>query len=196
MKRLFVVFIFLSFLLSSAVAQITRLNEEVKTVPLIENKVAFVKEVPIKFGKTKDEAYQMMRVWAKNSYGKDPFISSVRSDIKKYEIVAKSRIELLLPVDSKGVRERFVMRYRINTFVTDEGKCVLEVEDLSLMYQGAKGDEKSKILPRILKAESFITDEVIRIDDDLSEIRLNTRKSTIFFVNQLFKNFEVALGYN
>lgn len=195
MKRLFIIFI-LTVAVLGAKAQITGLNQEVTAVPIIEDKVAFVKEVPLKQGKTRKEAFDMMSLWANNSYGRDPFISSVRFDKEKLEIVAKSRIELLLPTDSKGVRERFVMRYRINSFITDDDKCVLEVEEMSLLYQAIKGTEKSKSLPRLLKAEDFITDKAISVDDNLSEIRLNTRKSTIYFINQLFKNFEVALGYN
>lgn len=196
MKRIYIIFLLLVALLSGASAQVIGLNEEVVAVPLIENKVAFVKELSIKPGKTKGEAYEMMSLWANNSYGRDPFISSVRFDKEKAEIVAKSRIELLLPTDSKGIREKFVMRYRLNSYITAENKCVLEVVDLSLLYQGSKTNPKTKILPRLIKAEDFITDEALAIDDDLSEIRLNARKSTLYFINQLFKNYEVALGYN
>lgn len=194
MRKLITLFIF-SITVFRISAQITGLNQEVVSVPLIEGKVAFVKEVPIATGISRREAFEKINRWATDSYGRDPFISSMRSDKDKLEIVAKSRIELLLPADSKGIRERFVMRYRINSYITEDGKCILEVEDIALLYQGIKGDVKAKKIPRILRAENFISDTAIDIEDDLSEIRLNTKKSTLFFINQLFKNFEVALGY-
>lgn len=177
-------------------AQIAGLNEEVVRVPIVEGKVAFIKELPLLEGLNRAQAFEKINQWSIDSYGKDPFISSVRVDKEDMEVVAKSRIELLLPVDAKGVRERFVMRYRINSFVTADNKCILEVVDIVLLYQANKGDAKAKKIPRILKAENFISDQAINIDDDLSEIRLNAKKSTLYFINQLFKNFEVALGYS
>lgn len=194
MRKIAILFIFLCATIALS-AQIIGLNQEVVNVSLVEGKVAFVKEVPLPSGLSKSQAFEKIDRWATDNYGRDPFVSSVRSDKDNYEVVAKSRIELLLPVDSKGVRERFVMRYRINSFVTEDDKCILEIVDIALLYQANKGDVKGKKIPRLLRAENFISDQYINIDDELSELRLNTKKSTLFFVNQLFKNFEVALGY-
>lgn len=191
-----IIFLLISLYVSVGLsAQITGLNEEVVTIPIVEGKVAFIKEIPLPSGNSRTQAFEKISRWASDSYGRDPFVSSVRVDKEDLEIVAKSRIELLLPVDSNGKRERFVMRYRINSFVTEDNKCILEVVDIALLYQANKGDAKAKKIPRLLRAENFISDQAINIDDDLSEIRLNTKKSTLYFINQLFKNFEVALGY-
>lgn len=174
-------------------AQITKLHENVSEVHVIDGKVVFLKEIPAPEKYSMAANFQKMKDWAREEYGKDPFISSVRYDSKRYEIIAKSRIELLLPADSKNVREKFIMRYRVNGYIFND-RCVLEITDISYMYQKVSGDT-SKSLPRAVKAEEFITDQVIAKDDELTEIKTNLRKSTLQFINQINKNFEVVFGY-
>lgn len=170
-------------------AQIAKEKELFKSVPVINNKVAFVKEVSVGT-KDAEKNYQILREWARDNYGKDPFISSVRFDNDKHEIVAKSRIELILPENSAGVREKMVMRFRINGFLIND-KCVLEITDLSYLHDNSK-DRK---LPRVIRAEDFITDVKIEEADELQELRNNTKKSTLYFLNSLGKDFEELFGY-
>ncbi len=189
MKRnLFI--LFLAILTSSLSAQITRQNELFKDVTILNNKVAFVKEVKFNNGKSAQENYVILREWAKENYGKDPFVSSVRYDSRKSEIVAKSRVELVLPENSQGVRERMVMRYRADAFIFED-KCVLEISDLSYLHENAK----SKKLPRVIRAEDFVTNEKVAEDSSLKELRINARKSTLYFLNTLGKDFEEQFGY-
>lgn len=156
------------------------------SVPLVQGKIVFLKEIPSKKGISAEDNYNILKDWAKENYGKDPFISSVRYDAKNNEIIAKSRIELLLPANSKGVREKMIMRYRINGFLFED-KCVLEITDITYMYQNTKGD---KTLPKVIRGEDFITDDALRTSDHLEELRQNTRKSTLYFLNELTKEFE------
>lgn len=188
MKKL--LFIIITALFSiSATSQITRQNELFKNITFINNKIAFVKEVTVDEEAPKKN-YNILKEWAKKSYGKDPFISSVRYDDKKNEILANSRIELILPENRFGVREKMVMRYRINGFLIND-KCVLEITDLSFLYENSK----DKKLPRVIRAEDFISAQSIAIDDDLKELRVNTKKSTLYFLNALGKEFEELFGY-
>lgn len=188
MKKL--LFIIIATLLTiNATSQITRQNELFTNVILINNKVAFVKEVTVDEQTTKKN-YGILKEWAKKNYGKDPFISSARYDDKKNEILANSRIELILPENRFGVREKMVMRYRINGFLIND-KCVLEITDLSFLHENSK----DKKLPRVIRAEDFISDRSIAIDDDLKELRVNTKKSTLYFLNALGKEFEELFGY-
>lgn len=189
MKRnLFI--LFLIILTGSLSAQITRQNELFKEVPILNNKVAFVKEVKFNNGKTAEENYAILREWAKVNYGKDPFISSVRYDARKNEIIAKSRVELVLPENSLGVREKMVMRFRVDGFIFDD-KCVLEITDLTYLHENAK----NKNLPKVIRAENFITDYMIEEENSLKELRINARKSTLYFLNSLGKDFEEQFGY-
>lgn len=190
MLRLTLYMIF-SFLSISCFSQVIKQGESFSTVPLVQGKVVFLKEVAAKKGFSSEANYNILRDWAKNNYGRDPFISSVRYDSRNREIIAKSRIELLLPANAKGVREKMIMRYRINTFMFDD-KCVLEITDISYMYQNTKGD---KTLPKVIKGEDFITDAALDLNDELRELRINTRKSTLFFFNELSKDFERQFGF-
>lgn len=183
MNRLF--FSIISLIISlSASSQIVRQNEEFKTITVINNKVAFIKEVAVDQHQT-NKNYNILKEWARENYGKDPFISSVRYDNRKHKIIAKSRIELILPEDSRGVREKMVMRFRVNGYLIDD-KCVLEIIDLSFLCENAK----DSTLPRVIRAEEFITDEKVATEDNLKELRVNTRKSTLYFLNSLGKEFE------
>lgn len=187
MNKLLLIVISILFSLSGH-AQIVRKGELFTKVDEVGGKVVFIKEIPIKSNKTLNDNYQRLKEWAKENYARDPFISSIRHDSKNHEFVAKSKIELLLPQNSKGIREKMIMRYRVNGFIID-GKCVLEITDISYLHESSKQSEVK--LPRIIKAEVFITDKAIAIKDEFSEIRENTRKSTIFFINQLTQNFEL-----
>lgn len=174
-------------------AQIVYLNEDATKVSVVEGKVVFLKEIPAPEGNTREANYKLLKDWAIKNYGKDPFISSVRVDPRAKEIIAKSRIELVLPEGSNNEREKFVMRYRVNGYILDN-RCVLEVTDISFLYQGVK-EQRSKSMPKVIRAELFITDDAIRKEDELKEIRDNTRKSTLYFINRLNKDFERAFGY-
>lgn len=186
-----ILFHILSIVLASSLnAQVTKQNELFKEVPILNNKVAFVKEVKFNNGKTGEQNFEILREWARANYGKDPFLSSVRYDARKNEIVAKSRIELVLPENSFGVREKMIMRFRVDGFIFDD-KCVLEITDLSYLHENAR----SKKMPRVVRAEDFITDEKIAEEDPLRELRINARKSTLYYLNTLGKDFEEQFGH-
>jgi hypothetical protein len=172
-------------------AQVVKLGERFTKVPVIEEKVTFLKEIPVKKDISIQANYKLLKSWATDNYGRDPFISSVRHDDVNNEFIAKSRIELLLPANSKGVREKMVMRYRINGFLFQD-KCVLEITDISYLYENSN---KNRLLPRVIRAEDFITDKAIAVDDELLEYRINTRKSTLYFLEELSKDFEAKFGY-
>lgn len=187
MKRV-LFFILVTILSSSMSGQIVKQNELFKTVSVINNKVRFIKEVAVNENES-ERNYLKMKEWGRENYGKDPFISSVRYDNRKKEILANSRIELILPVNSEGFKEKMVMRYRVNCFLYED-KCVLEIEDISYLSDGG-----NKNLPRVIRAEEFITDKKLAIQDNLSELRLNTRRATLYFLNTLGNDFEKLFGY-
>ncbi|MBK5720060.1 DUF4468 domain-containing protein [Dysgonomonas sp. Marseille-P4677] len=190
MKKYLLYIVFILFPIAGF-AQVVRQGDSFVEVSEIEGKVTFLKEIASKNSVSQDANYKILKDWAIINYGKDPFISSVRHDTQNKEFIAKSRIELLLPANSKGVREKMIMRYRINGFIFQD-KCVLEITGISYLYENAKND---KLLPRVIRAEDFITDKAIEVDDNLKEFRVNTRKSTLFFLNQIAEDFERKFGY-
>lgn len=188
MKRL-TLFTLFTIVTLSGFSQITRQNESFERIYLIENRVAFVKEIQLKDASTQ-KSYDILVDWAKENYGKDPFISSIRYDADKKELMAKSRIELILPANPQGIREKMVMRYRIDGFIRDN-KCILEITELTYLHENTR-DQR---LPRIIRSEEFITDSSIKIGDDLQYLRINTKKSTLYFLNELTKDLEKRFGY-
>lgn len=183
----YLLFMLYCFISISVSAQIIRKGDLFTKVYLVNDKVVFIKEIPSNKGISKEANFKILRDWAKENYGRDPFISSIRYDAKNTEFIAKSKIELLLPQNSQGIREKMIMRYRINGFLSGD-KCILEITDISYLYENAK---RSNIdLPHVIKAENFITDKDISIRDNLTEIKNNTRKSTLYFVNELALKFE------
>lgn len=182
---------FLFFLLCfiagfSLQAQVVKKGEKFTEVFVVAKKVVFFKEIPSKANFSAKANYDLMKKWGKENYGKEPFISSIRYDAINQEIIAKSRIELLLPADKEGIREKVMMRYRVNGFVFQD-RCVLEITDITYLYQGEKEGKK---LPKMLPAEDFITDQAIEQKDAFHELRVNTKKSTLYFLNELANNFE------
>ncbi len=100
MKKV-LIYLVASLLSSASFAQVVKQGEKFTSVPLIEGKVTFLKEIPVKQGLSPEENYKLLKEWAIVNYGKDPFISSVRHDSNNQEFIAKSRIELLLPANRK-----------------------------------------------------------------------------------------------
>lgn len=190
MKKLLLVLLFVSFAVSTS-AQVTKQLESFKTIQVINNKIYFVKEVDLKENPSQKN-YEILKKWAIDNYGRDPFISSVRFDDKKYEVSAKSSIELILPENSDGIREKVIMKYKLNAFLIND-KAVLEISDISYIYNNPK---EKKLSRRVTKAEDMITDPQIALNDNLKELRINTKKSTLYFLNTLGKDFESLYGFN
>lgn len=168
-------------------AQIVKDGDSFADVVTVDGNVVFIKEINLQ---TKSPAtFSKLKDWAKENFGKDPFVSSVRYDQKNEEIIAKSRIELLLPPDSKNVREKVVMRYRLNAFLF-QNKCVIEVKSISYMLDSSK---KTIAGQAVVKAEDMIADGAIKAEDPLAELKANTRKSTIYFLNELVEGLESSI---
>lgn len=161
--------------------------DEPAAISMRQGKVVLEKQLDLSIDDK--SAYEILRLWAKDNYGRDPFISSVRYDNQGKFITAKSRIELLLPPDSKNVREKIVMRYRIDASVANR-KCVVTVKDIAYLYENPL---KPDFLPKVSKAEELITDQALSLKDSQSELRANVRKSTLYFITQACMELDLRL---
>jgi len=168
-----------------AFAQITKTGEQFTNVHLVKDKVVFIKEIALK-EKDYKKNYSTLKDWTKRNYAKDPFVSGISLEDKSMVATAKSRIELVLPENTRGTRERMTMRYRLDAFFVDEF-CVVEITNM-VYHNNPKANGNT--LPKTIKAEDLITDNAINIDDADSETRLNTKKSTLYFVNQLINSLQ------
>jgi hypothetical protein len=163
------------------------LADQPATISVKQGKVVSEKELDLDINN--NSAYEILRMWARDNYGKDPFISSVRYDNQGQFITAKSRIELLLPPDSKNVREKVVMRYRIDASIVN-GKCIITFKEIAYLYENPL---KPDLLPKISKAEELITDQALSLKDNRSELRSNIRKSTLYFITQTCQELYLKL---
>ncbi|SHF60613.1 DUF4468 domain-containing protein [Dysgonomonas macrotermitis] len=149
-------------------------NQKFTYVPTFEGKVIFLKEIPL-VSTNLDNSYTLLKDWCKTTYAAEPLISNIRYDNTNKEVVIKSKIELLLPPNAKNVREKVTMTYHLNTFIFNN-KCVFELKDITYLLPNSR---------KSVKAEDMITDRALSLKDDGHEIRQNTQKSTLYFLNEL-----------
>lgn len=158
-----------------------------KSVPSVGDKIEF--QTVISTSQNEDAEFKLLREWAKENYGRDPFISSLRYDYPGKGITARSRIELVLPSNSKNVRDRIVMRYRIDVSINGQ-KCTVVFRDLSYLYENPLNNIA---LPKYCKATYLISDIAMKINDGNEEFRSNVRKSTLYFLNQTMNDLHRTL---
>ena len=99
-----------------------------------------------------------------------------------------SKVELLLTEKSDGDRLKNMMKYRIHASITSAG-CVLIIRDVT--YQD--GDSKS-FFPKLSSAEEMITDSAINSNESDKELKENLRKSTLYFLNELYNDLKGVLS--
>lgn len=188
MKKTFVLlFAVLSPLLVKA--QITGTGEIFRDVQTFEGKVVFVKEIILPSNDLNTN-FSNLRNWANINFDKDPFNSSVNYDTKNNKIVARSRVELLLPVNSKGIREKLFMKFKVHAFLKDN-LCILEITDINYIND-AKANRNT--LKQKVKAEDMITDAALAKEDADKGTRIDVRENTLYFYNDLANSLEKALN--
>jgi hypothetical protein len=178
------------FMIPAAIfSQVVGPNEIFTDVNVIGGKVVFLKEIALESNRT-DTNYTYLHDWMKTNYGGNPFVSSLDFKKKDYAAHAISRVEMLLSENSRGQRTKMIMKYVVDAFIT-ERVCVLEITNVTFLNDKEKNDNS---LPDKLKAEDMITDNALLIRDGNEEIRENTRKSVLFFLNELSLDLEKALA--
>lgn len=172
-------------------SQITKPNEWFEKVETFNGKVVFVKEIEPQFNNL-EKNYKVLKEWGRANFAKDPFNSSINYDDKNHKITARSRIELLFPENAKGVKEAVIMKYRLDAFFTNN-LCIVEITSISFINDSkANGNT----LPQKIKAEDFITDAALLLEDTNKATRINARKSTLFFLNDLLNSLQNVLSAN
>lgn len=183
MKKIFFSII-LCLITLGGFAQIVGVNDKFKEVTVVNDKVIFLKEFAISDADSANIAYQKIKSWGKKLSSEDMFNSNVRYNNKNKEVRVIAKIELLLPEDSNGVREKVQMKYKMNVFIV-QGKCVMEVKDISYMVN------------RNGKKTWYDSSEVLingKINVALSsEFCKNVEKSTLYFLNEVAQDIDTRL---
>ena len=188
MKKILLIvgLVFTAFIGGNAQTQ----NENVfTTVPEVNGKVVFQQFIHTNQGLNEDQVYSLLYKWGKDNYAGNPLLSGIRFNEKEKSITVSSKVELLLPENSDGVRLKQMMNYRFDASVTNAG-CVLIIRDVT--YQDAT---KSKgFFPKLTSAEEMITDSSISSNSNDKEYKENLRKGTLFFLNELYNDLKKVLS--
>lgn len=151
-------------------------------VPVVNGKVVFQQFIHTDKELTADQKYALLHKWGKDNYTGDPMLSGIRFNDKDQSITVSSKAEFSLPANSKGVREKMLMNYRFDVSITNGG-CLLVVRDIT--YQNVQNNSGS-FFPKTYSAEEMITDAAVSsASGETKELRSNTQKSTVTFLNKL-----------
>ena len=146
--------------------------------PMVDGKVCYQDDVEMN-GKSDAMIYDAIQTWAKETYGKDLFISNMRTSQKNGTIRITSRIELLL-----NDTEKTVLKYHMNIQCFHH-RYTIEVTKLEYLYNPENKDSKRKKYKKY-SAEKILANNgkgntVPQIKD--AELFCN---ATFFFVENLF----------
>ncbi|MDO5665962.1 MAG: DUF4468 domain-containing protein [Bacteroidia bacterium] len=178
MKKIIFIVLILASVLTQAKAQ-----SVFTTVPVVNGKVVFQQFIHIDQELTADQRYALLYKWGKDNFAGNPLLSGIRFDDKAKSITVGSKIELLLPQSSNGVREKVIMNYRFDATITNAG-CMLVVRDIT--YQNSQSSNSS-FFPKTFTAEETITATAVSAASETDkEFRVNTQKSTLFYLNELY----------
>lgn len=184
-KYIFTVVLFASLLLQIEAQSVFT------TVPVVNGKVVFQQFIHIEQELSIDQRYALLYKWGKDNYAGNPLLSGIRFDEKAKSITVSSKVELLLPQNSQGVREKVIMNYRFDASITTAG-CMLVIRDIT--YQNAQSGNAS-IFPKTFTAEDTITPDAISSSAAADrEFRTNTQKSTLFYLNELYNDLSSIFG--
>ncbi len=159
-------------------------------IPEVNGKVVFQQFIHTHQGLNEDQSYALLYKWGKDNYAGNPLLSGIRFNEKDRSVTVSSKVELLLPANSEGVREKTTMNYRFDANITNAG-CVLVIRDIT--YQNVREKGKS-FFPKLSSAEDMITDGALNSNSDDSEFKTNLRKGTLYFLNELYNDLKKELS--
>lgn len=189
MKRiLFTLGLALSFIIGGN-AQ-TQKENVFSNVPEVNGKVVFQQFIHTDQGLSEDQSYSLLFKWGKDNYAGNPLLSGIRFNEKEKSITVSSKVELLLPENSKGIREKMMMNYRFDASITNAG-CVLVIRDMNYLNVKEKG---KSFFPKTLSAEEMIVDGAIDAVSSEKELKQNLRKGTLYFLNELYNDLKKELS--
>ena len=188
MKRiLFIIGLVFTFIIG--VNAQTQKENVFSSVPEVNGKVVFQQFIHTHQGLSEDQSYSLLYKWGKDNYAGNPLLSGIRFNEKEKSITVSSKVELLLPENSDGVRQKTMMNYRFDATITNAG-CVLMIRDVT--YQNVKEQGKS-FFPKTSSAEEMITDSAINSNSSDKEFKENLRKGSLYFLNELYNDLKNEL---
>lgn len=187
MKKYFITLFILAAFMLNAMGQVAGDNA-FTSVPLVNGKVVFQQFIHTEQSLSENQKYAILYKWGKDNYSGNPLLSGIRFDDKARSITVSSKVELLLSPNSSGKREKMTMNYRFDASVTSAG-IMLTVRDITYLTESKGG---ASVFPKAYSAEEMITEQAINSAADLRELRTNTQKGTLTYLNELYAGLAAA----
>lgn len=164
------------------------------SVPVVNGKVVFQQFIHIEQDLSADQRYSILYKWGKDNYTGNPLLAGIRFDENNKSITVSSKVELLLPQNNAGVREKLIMNYRFDASITNAG-CMLIVRDITYQNPLVKG---SSLFPKTFSAEETITSEAISSSASAAdkEFKMNVQKGSLYFLNELYNDLNAIFVLN
>lgn len=164
------------------------------SVPVVNGKVVFQQFIHIEQDLSADQRYSILYKWGKDNYTGNPLLAGIRFDENNKSITVSSKVELLLPQNNAGVREKLIMNYRFDASITSAG-CMLIVRDITYQNPLIKG---SSLFPKTFSAEETITSEAISSSASAAdkEFKMNVQKGSLYFLNELYNDLNAIFVLN
>lgn len=192
MNRLFVFIFAVTFILTaqdSLFAQGLIQNREFSYIPVSQGRAILMKEIPLAYPNEPVSNYNKLKTWVKENYTTDLLNSGIKYNASENSVYVSSKVELLLPLlDVSHVSAKAVMNYYLDVFL-EKGKCVVLFSDITYKLHNTNPP-----LTKKMKAEEFVTNEVLLINDEYKMQRNEVQKGTLHFFNNLVKNLEAAVN--
>ena len=88
-------------------AQTEQIENVFTTVPEVNGKVVFQQFIHSQ-GLNEDQSYALLYKWGKDNYAGNPLLSGIRFNEKERSVTVSSKVELLLPENKDGVRQKMM----------------------------------------------------------------------------------------
>lgn len=164
-------------------------NQGFTTIPVSHGKAILMKEIKLNNKNIANGNYDRLKTWVKDNYTTDLVNSNIKYRHQDFTVYVKSKVDLLLPlldVNHKGAKA--LMDYKMSAFI-ENGKCVVIFSDISYKIRNTSPTVDGKV-----KAEEFVTSEVLSRNDEYRAQRNEVQKGTLHYFNSLVKNLEDAIN--
>lgn len=164
-------------------------NNGFRYVPLYNKKAVLVKEIPLNNISEVARNYDKLKNWVKKNFTTNLLNNSILYYNEEQRVSVKSKVELLLPIlNQQNISEKSVMHYTLNAFILN-GKCIFEVTDIEYKVHNTIPELKKKV-----KAENFVTEQALSVQDQYIKEKIETQKGTLYYFNNLAEDLAKVLN--
>lgn len=179
MKKYLITLLFMSAVIFNVVGQ--RVDENVfAAVPVVNGKVVFQQFIHTNQNLSEEQKYTILHKWAQDHYRGKSSLRGIRFDDKARSVTVSSGAALSLPANFG----KMTMNYRFDASVTAAG-IMLVVRDITYVSENSG-------FPKNYSAEEMITEQAVNSASELRDLKRETRKSSLAYLNKLYADLAGA----